>query len=57
MTWKFVHKLFGPALFGSAGVHWNFTTPNDCHSAAERDMAWRNDEFTPRRPPFRGGYI
>lgn len=64
MTWKFVlleesvsvtHKLSGPALFGTAGVHWDFATPNVCHSAAARDLAWRKEEFAPLRPQFHGG--
>lgn len=66
MTWKFVllgesvsvtHKLSGAALLGTAGVYWDFAAPSVCHSAAERDMAWRKDEFTPPQPLLHSSYI
>lgn len=54
-TWKCVlleesmsvtRKLSSLALFGLAGVHYNFTTPSVGHCAIKRDMTQRKDKFT-----------
>lgn len=50
-------KLSGPAVFGLAGVHYNFTTLSVGHCTVKRDMTQRKDKFTTHLLHFHSSYI